>query len=86
MISVTIVCVAGIIFGGYHLYVDVIKPNRLYNNIEELIDNQKYDQAQIAINDFNVEYENKKDTDKLQKKMIHMKKKLSEKNQGLFRC
>ena len=67
--SIIIVCVAGIIFGGYHLYVDVIKPNRLYNSIEELIDNQKYDQAQIAINDFNVEYENKKDTDKLQKKI-----------------
>ena len=58
---IIIVCVAGIIFGGYHLYVDVIKPNRLYKNIEELIDNQKYDQAQIAINDFNVEYENKKE-------------------------
>ena len=67
--SVIIICVAGIIFGGYHLYVDVIKPNRLYSNIEELIDNQKYDQAQIAINDFNVEYENKKDIDKLQKKI-----------------
>lgn len=35
-------CVAGIIFVGYHLYVDVIKPNRLYN---EALKNKKYSQA-----------------------------------------
>lgn len=64
---ISVAVIAGASFGGYHLYTDVIRPNGLYNDIEQLLKDNKYEEAQTAINNFNKEYKGYKDSSKFQK-------------------